>query len=668
MNSKPITIMLFLVIMLLLAACQAQEPDTTATPEPAAPTEQAVPATEESQEPTAEPTEMVSETDSREQESSPGFELLDECFVEMPEGLDYECGNVTVPEFHDVDNGRTMTLGVVRLLSPAEAPAEPIFFGAGGPGGSLINTAATTAESIVEDDSSVYAQLLKDRDLVFFSQRGTAYTEPALTCGDDTFEPFDEVLAAGGTAEERQETLIETYKGCYDELREAGIDLTAYTSVQNAADVNTIRETLGYDQIIYYGESYGTLLGQHIMRDFPETLTAVILDGTVPTSAPIWQTDLDVKYQQSLTNLLDLCAADEACNTAYPSLADDIEAVYQQLGTDPVDVNFFDVYTIPIEPSVLSAAIYDALYSPILAALVPLTVESLLSGTPDPQINRVLQFAIAPSQAVNFFMHYAVVCSEDPPTAVEDGFSLADPAFSVIPDLIEADTEEYLELCAYLDLPVLPEETDAVIASDVPVLRLSGALDPITPAFASDAMMAALPNSFSFNFPYGGHVQFLSGNPCAQDMVKAFIDDPTTEPDSSCITDTLPLQFVLPAESDAANDLSMLTSEFWLWTSFSSPEESFDVEGPEDYLIFFNEAGTINIGADCNSASGSYTFNGSNLTIELGPMTLAACEEGSRSEQFINLLGSAAMAYFEDGNLYIDLMADGGTMIFTPEE
>ncbi len=49
-------------------------------------------------------------------------------------------------------------------------------------------------------------------------------------------------------------------------------------------------------------------------------------------------------------------------------------------------------------------------------------------------------------------------------------------------------------------------------------------------------------------------------------------------------------------------------------------------------------------------------------------MTLAACEEGSRSEQFVNLLGSAATAYFEDGKLYIDLMADGDTMVFTPEE
>ena len=48
------------------------------------------------------------------------FELLDICFIEMPEGVKYEYGTVTVPEFHDEDNGRTITLGLIRLLSTAD--------------------------------------------------------------------------------------------------------------------------------------------------------------------------------------------------------------------------------------------------------------------------------------------------------------------------------------------------------------------------------------------------------------------------------------------------------------------------------------------------------------------------------------------------------------------
>ncbi len=45
-------------------------------------------------------------------------------------------------------------------------------------------------------------------------------------------------------------------------------------------------------------------------------------------------------------------------------------------------------------------------------------------------------------------------------------------------------------------------------------------------------------------------------------------------------------------------------------------------------------------------------------------MTLAACPSDSRSEQFVTLLGGAAKYFFKDGMLYIDLMADGGTLAF----
>ena len=42
-------------------------------------------------------------------------------------------------------------------------------------------------------------------------------------------------------------------------------------------------------------------------------------------------------------------------------------------------------------------------------------------------------------------------------------------------------------------------------------------------------------------------------------------------------------------------------------------------------------------------------------------MTAAACPPDSRSDQFVRLLGGAALYFFADGNLHIDLFADGGT-------
>ena len=123
-----------------------------------------------------------------------------------------------------------------------------------------------------------------------------------------------------------------------------------------------------------------------------------------------------------------------------------------------------------------------------------------------------------------------------------------------------------------------------------------------------------------------------------------------------------------PAAEDAdvpAAEAS-LTAQPWQWHGYSGPEEQFTVEMPESYQVTFNADGTINIVADCNNAAGTYTDEEGALTIAVGPMTMAACPDGSRSDRFVTLLGAAARYFFADGNLYIDLMADGGTMRLDP--
>jgi hypothetical protein len=76
-------------------------------------------------------------------------------------------------------------------------------------------------------------------------------------------------------------------------------------------------------------------------------------------------------------------------------------------------------------------------------------------------------------------------------------------------------------------------------------------------------------------------------------------------------------------------DPGALTANAWQWASFTDPLQQFEVGMPESYLRTFDEdtlgaSGTVAIVADCNNASGSYTEGGGGLTIEVGPMTMAA--------------------------------------------
>ncbi len=104
----------------------------------------------------------------------------------------------------------------------------------------------------------------------------------------------------------------------------------------------------------------------------------------------------------------------------------------------------------------------------------------------------------------------------------------------------------------------------------------------------------------------------------------------------------------------------------WQWVDLTTPVETVTVPNPEAYTMTLNEDGTFNYSADCNVGSATYTIDGSNITFDLtGPTTLAFCGEESLDQTFLAALGAAAIYFTQDGDLYIDLMADGGTMHFT---
>jgi D-alanyl-D-alanine carboxypeptidase len=122
----------------------------------------------------------------------------------------------------------------------------------------------------------------------------------------------------------------------------------------------------------------------------------------------------------------------------------------------------------------------------------------------------------------------------------------------------------------------------------------------------------------------------------------------------------------LGGDDSMAPGQESLQAQPWQWTSFTGAAEQFNITDPGSYMVTFAIDGTVSIKADCNNAAGNYTTNDGALTITVGPMTMAACPPGSRSDQFVKLLSNAARYHFLNGGLYIDLNADGGTMAFAP--
>ena len=165
----------------------------------------------------------------------------------------------------------------------------------------------------------------------------------------------------------------------------------------------------------------------------------------------------------------------------------------------------------------------------------------------------------------------------------------------------------------------------------------------------------------------------VEDNQIVVDMVQAGPDDPLCCP-SQQVINTYALQGdqltetasnVVESEAAAA---PQLVGTVWRWDqTLMNNDDRFVPENPDNYTVQFLEDGTVSIQADCNQVGGTYTVDGSSITIETGPTTLVLCPPGSLGDQFVKDLNAAAIYFFQDQNLFIDLMFDSGTMRFSAE-
>ncbi|MCB0129008.1 MAG: META domain-containing protein, partial [Caldilineaceae bacterium] len=121
------------------------------------------------------------------------------------------------------------------------------------------------------------------------------------------------------------------------------------------------------------------------------------------------------------------------------------------------------------------------------------------------------------------------------------------------------------------------------------------------------------------------------------------------------------------AAGEAATTAESLVGATWQWVGLTDPMQQITIDTPKSYTLTFLDDGSIQIQADCNNATASYTATeDGNLEVTPGIMTLVACGPDSRGEELVQKLGFAARYFFQDGHLFIDMMADGGTLEFQP--
>jgi pimeloyl-ACP methyl ester carboxylesterase len=465
-----------------------------------------------------------------EQEQVPRFEEAP-CMFDMPakwtEGENVNCGYLVVPEEYENPDGPTIRLAVAIIKSsdPNSQP-DPIVFLQGGPGGSTIDTYSQVLPT--------RKNLPANRDIVLFDQRGTLYSEPALTCPelmDLTIQTLDEDLPH----EEANQMSMDALEACRQRLASEGVNLSAYDSLENAADIASLQEALGYDQINLYGVSYGTLLALHAMRNHPEGLRSVILDSIVPTQTN-FITNAPHTQNRSFEEVFNACEADQECNREYPNLRETFYDLVDQLNENPVTVqlvDFFETgqsYDTVVDGDTFMSTIFQMLYNTEFIPLIPRLIYDAKNGEWG-FIERILSFIVF-DRSMSYGMYYSVVCAEDADFTVDD-YDLTGLPKQVV-EMEKYSAEFILNACKMWNVSELGPSADEPVASDIPTLLLTGTFDPITPPEYARQAAETLPNSFLYEFPAGGHGE-VGSTDCADQILVDFVNDPTQAPDASCI-------------------------------------------------------------------------------------------------------------------------------------
>jgi len=450
--------------------------------------------------------------------------------------LEVEAGHLLVPQSRQRDSARLLSIPYYRMRTTSKTPATPIFLLAGGPGSSWIKR--------VENEENFREVMLyrEIADVVLFDQRGGGTSLPQMECDQRRSLPPDAPLDPARIQEEMRGMARE----CRDFWLDQGVDLAAFTTEENAADVNDLRRALGYPRISLVGGSYGSHLALHLLRRFPKTIDRLMLYGV---EGPDHTWDDPAAILATLQRIAAVAEASEELGPHIPKggLIDALRRVQERLEKTPVTVS---VQRGDQERSVL---VDRRLIQRI--ARVQAGRRSRPSFWPELILDMDKgNFELAAQAALSLRtlrlqdpMHYMMDCASGISDSRRQRLE-AEPAASILGDL----SFEYSTLCDVWDAPDLGAEFRAAVVSEAPVLIFHGTWDTSTPLENARETVRTLKNGHLVEVVGGTHgalYNLYEDWPPMKDLVRTFLSGGVVEPPPSV---TLPAVEFQPRRGEGA--------------------------------------------------------------------------------------------------------------------
>ncbi|KAJ4389606.1 hypothetical protein N0V93_007077 [Gnomoniopsis smithogilvyi] len=473
------------------------------------------------------------------------------------QGRPVECSTITVPmdQFNATNSeDKVFTIPLIRMRG--NNATQNLLLNPGGPGGSgfeFLHRRGKQLSTIVGEGFH----------LLSFDPRGINNSTPRASC-------YPDVETRQALSQVRDQRVIEDsaeayafaknlVRGCADTMGDHG---SYINTPQTAADMNSILDAVGQRDMVYWGFSYGTVLGQTYAGLFPERSKRVIIDGVANQFDwynNITETEPFVDTEQVFDGFLDECLkAGENCTLSRlveskEELYDMILGLADSIYDEPMSVyvnntawgmlNYF---------SIMADAIFPALYKPTTWYDLADRLAQLLKGNAtEAYLNYGQGSPWSSYMDANYFV------------SMNDGKSGPDfwpsDRVSVLKDIIEPVANSSLFAAAgagnggfYVKQQwAVPKTHNYVPQLDVktahPLLILSTTFDPVCPLVSARSAQRAFVDSQIVEVKGYGHCSVAVTSNCVARHVRAFLYNGTL-PDSYTQCEVDGPYFIKPEE------------------------------------------------------------------------------------------------------------------------
>jgi len=388
-----------------------------------------------------------------------------------------DCGTLVVQENRSASNSRLIALPVIRIHALDDAPMEPIFWLAGGPGST--NMGFSHVDGLIDD-----------HDIVLVGYRGVDGSS-VLDCPESN----QAAKGLGGDllSEESITNIGDTFTRCLQRLQDAGVNLDGYTIPEVVEDNEAARKGLGYERVNLLSGSYGTRVAQIYSWMYPDSLFRSAMISVNPPGHMVWEPDVldkQIEYDAKL------CALDAECSARTDDLVETMRNVAHNMPShwlflriDPGKVRFMTHFFLWHRGQAASA--YDIYMAAEGGDPSGLALMSLMYDMMIPTYMTWGELAIK-----------GVTADYDP---ARDYLNEMNPTGSIL----GAPMSEFVwSGVQTMEWPItqIPVELRQVQSSDVETLLVSGNIDATTPAqWATDELLPSLSNGNQVILSEFGH-------------------------------------------------------------------------------------------------------------------------------------------------------------------